>query len=124
MDWLTRQTTEVTTALFTPPQRQVIPPTSYGQNGNFDGTFSGFLESMKAGYSSQNLKNMETSAGKAYDTIVNTNKSSDALQKKTVSSSGASSDLGKWMQIQQKTFEQKQDALFANELKSITNNTA
>lgn len=36
MDWVSRQTDEVTNALLTPPNLIIIKPTSVGQNAQFD----------------------------------------------------------------------------------------
>ena len=38
MDWVSRQTDELVTAFFTPPSLVIIPPTSIGQNNQYDGT--------------------------------------------------------------------------------------
>lgn len=39
MDWLTRQTEEITTSLFTPPNLTIIPPTNFGQNAKVDSSY-------------------------------------------------------------------------------------
>jgi len=36
MDWVSRQTDQITNALLTPPNLIIIPPTSVGQNAQFD----------------------------------------------------------------------------------------
>lgn len=47
MNWLTRQTEELTNSLFTPPNLTIIPPTNFGQNMQTDGTYKNFLEELK-----------------------------------------------------------------------------
>ena len=44
MDWLTRQTEELTTSLFTPPNLTIIPPTSFGQNAQVDSSYADFFK--------------------------------------------------------------------------------
>ena len=59
MDWLTRQTEEITTSLFTPPSLTVIPPTSFGQNAQFDSSYANFSEKIGKSFSSTNLDNIK-----------------------------------------------------------------
>lgn len=46
MDWLTRQTEELTTSLFTPPNLTIIPPTSFGQNAQVDKSYADFSKKL------------------------------------------------------------------------------
>lgn len=46
MDWLTRQTEEITTSLFTPPNLTVVPPTSFGQNAQVDSSYADFAKNL------------------------------------------------------------------------------
>lgn len=67
MDWISRQTDEMVNALFTPPSLIIIPPTSIGQNAQFDGTLSGLTSTFKKSYNENSATNITTAAGKAYD---------------------------------------------------------
>jgi hypothetical protein len=67
MDWLSRQTEEVTTSLFTPPNLTIIPPTSFGQNAQFDAGFSGITQKLSNSFSAANIENIKQAAGGAYD---------------------------------------------------------
>ena len=46
MDWLTRQTEEITTSLFTPPNLTIIPPTQFGQNAQVDKSYTDFSDKL------------------------------------------------------------------------------
>jgi hypothetical protein len=67
MDWLSRQTEEVTTSLFTPPNLTIIPPTSFGQNAQMDAGFSGITDKLSQSFSRANAEAIKTAAGAAYD---------------------------------------------------------
>jgi hypothetical protein len=95
MDWVSRQTDELVNSLFTPPSLIIIPPTSLGQNAQFDGTLSGLTSTFKKSYEENSLKNISTAAGKAYD---DTSKSSPTTPSSNPSPRPATSDLGKWVQ--------------------------
>lgn len=66
MDWLTRQTEELTTSLFTPPNLTIIPPTNFGQNAKVDGSYSDFLEKLQSAYSSESINALKQQMGEAY----------------------------------------------------------
>jgi hypothetical protein len=68
MDWLSRQMEEVTTSLFTPPNLTIIPPTSFGQNAQFDAGFSGITQKLSDKFSAANIENIKQAAGGAYET--------------------------------------------------------
>jgi len=57
MDWLDRQISEITSALFTPPTLTIIPPTDFGQNAQVDGSYKDFFKKMGASFSTANLEN-------------------------------------------------------------------
>jgi len=59
MDWLTRQTEEITTSLFTPPSLTVIPPTSFGQNAQVDSSYQDFANKLNDAYSQTTLDNIK-----------------------------------------------------------------
>jgi hypothetical protein len=44
MDWVSRQTDEITNKLLTLPNIVIIPPRSFGQNAVIDGSFDKFLD--------------------------------------------------------------------------------
>jgi len=44
MNWVTRQTEEITNALFNPPNLTIIPPTTLGQHATIDSSFSDFFQ--------------------------------------------------------------------------------
>ncbi len=67
MDWLTRQTDELTTSLFTPPNLTVIPPSSFGQNAQVDKSYDDFSKKLGEAYSSANLNNIKQSMNTAFD---------------------------------------------------------
>lgn len=46
MDWLTRQTDEITNSLFTPPNLTIVPPSSFGQNAQVDGSYKDFSKKL------------------------------------------------------------------------------
>lgn len=70
MDWVSRQTDELVSAFFTPPTLIVIPPTSIGQNNQYDGTLSGLTDSFKSSYEQNSLSSIAQKSGQAYDSIV------------------------------------------------------
>ena len=117
MEWVTRQTEELTNGLFTAPNLTIIPPTSLGQNGNFDGSFSGFLDTFSTAYSEETIDEVKSAMGDAYNATIAKESTTNSLQRRTTSSSSASSDIGKWINSQTRQFERSQDALFANQLK-------
>ncbi len=59
MDWLTRQTEELTTSLFTPPNLTIIPPTSFGQNAQVDSSYADFSKNLGDKFSSASLDNIK-----------------------------------------------------------------
>ncbi len=59
MDWLTRQTEELTASLFTPPNLTIIPPTSFGQNAQVDTSYADFSKNLGEKFSSANLSNIK-----------------------------------------------------------------
>lgn len=67
MDWLTRQTEELTTSLFTPPNLTIIPPTDFGQNAKVDGSYSDFIEKLESAYSKESFDSMKTEMSTAYN---------------------------------------------------------
>lgn len=67
MDWLQRQGDEIVQALFTPPNFTIIPPTSLGQNAQFDGSFKNFLERFTAADIKRGYEDMKSQMGEAYD---------------------------------------------------------
>ncbi len=95
MEWVSRQTDELVNSLFTPPSLIIIPPTSIGQNAQFDGTLSGLTDTFQKSYNESSLSNISTAAGKAYD---DTSKPSATPAPSTTSTSPATSELGKWIQ--------------------------
>lgn len=44
MDWVARQTDEITNKLLTLPNLVIVPPRSFGQNAVLDASFSDFLD--------------------------------------------------------------------------------
>lgn len=58
MDWLTRQTEELTNALFTPPNLTIIPPTDFGQNAKVDSSYKNFLAEIDQAYSRENFSSL------------------------------------------------------------------
>ncbi|MBC7503535.1 VCBS repeat-containing protein [Candidatus Gracilibacteria bacterium] len=72
MDWLTRQTEELTTSLFTPPNLTIIPPTSLGQNAQLDSSFDDFAKKLGSAYSSANYENIKQGIGKPVGTKTST----------------------------------------------------
>lgn len=66
MNWLTRQTEELTNSLFTPPNLTIIPPTNFGQNAQVDSSYKNFLEELKNSYSAESFANMRAEMATAY----------------------------------------------------------
>lgn len=58
MDWFARQSDQFMNALFTPPNLILIPPTSVGQNAQFDGSIQGFSDTFKNAYSESSIQNI------------------------------------------------------------------
>lgn len=87
MEWLTRQTDEITTALLTPPNLTIIPPTNFGQNAKVDGTYGEFLEKLEKAYSAESIQALREQMGKAYES----NNSAETL--KTRLAAGGNSQL-------------------------------
>ncbi len=85
MDWLTRQTEELTNSLFTPPNLTIIPPTDFGQNAKVDSTYADFLDKLGSAYSQESLNSMLSEISEAY---TGTNVSTSSL------TSGGNSWLG------------------------------
>jgi hypothetical protein len=117
MDWVTRQTEELTNGLLSAPNLTIIPPTSLGQNGNFDSSFQDFLSDFDKAYSTQTAEDVKTAMGDAYAKEIQSESVTQSLQNRTRTSTHATSDIGRWMQSQAQSFERAQDSLFANELK-------
>jgi hypothetical protein len=67
MDWLTRQTDEITTSLFTPPNLTIVKPASFGQNAQVDKSYENFSKDLGRVYSSANFDNIKKSMGTAFD---------------------------------------------------------
>lgn len=76
MDWLTRQTEELTNSLFTPPNLTIIPPTDFGQNAKVDSSYADFLDKLQNAYSAESVANMKSEMSTAYN---NTNVSTADL---------------------------------------------
>jgi hypothetical protein len=73
MDWLTRQTDEITTSLFTPPNLTIVPPSSFGQNAQVDSSYKDFSKKLGAAYSSATVDNIKQGMSTAYsNTSTNT----------------------------------------------------
>lgn len=114
MDWVSRQTDEFVNGLFTVPNFTIIPPTTIGQNMQFDGTMSGLTSSFKSASEQVSLDNLSRKTGEAYDLEMTNSSASTNLQNRTQSSNNnATSDLGQWMQSQQNSFDATQDSAFA-----------
>ena len=62
MDWVSRQTDELVTAFFTPPALVIIPPTTLGQNNQYDGTMSGLTDSFKSSFEENSATTISTKA--------------------------------------------------------------
>lgn len=67
MDWLTRQTEELVTALFTPPNLTIIPPSDFGQNASPDSSFDGISKKLGSLYSNANIDNIKQGMSTAMD---------------------------------------------------------
>lgn len=67
MDWLTRQTEEIVTSLFTPPNLTIIPPTDFGQNAQVDSGFMGITDKLGKLYSNANIDNIKQGMSNALD---------------------------------------------------------
>ena len=78
MDWLTRQTEELTNSLFTPPSLTIIPPTDFGQNAKVDSSYTGFLAQLSSAYSQQNVNNMRSQMRNTSQSSSTTNTRSSA----------------------------------------------
>lgn len=59
MEWVDRQTEEITTALLTPPTLTVIMPSSIGANSRVDGSMTGFLDQFSKAYGQQGVDNLK-----------------------------------------------------------------
>lgn len=59
MNWLTRQTEEIVTSLFTPPNLTIIPPTDFDQNASPDSSFDGISKKLGKLYSNANIDNIK-----------------------------------------------------------------
>lgn len=74
---------------------------------------SGLTDSFKTSYEQNSAKVMLAKAGTAYDDEVTSRSASNWLQTITQpSKNNASSDLGKWIQEQQNSFDSIQDSAF------------
>ena len=89
MDWLTRQTEELTTSLFTPPNLTIIPPTDFGQNAKVDSSYSDFLDKLSKAYSSESLSSLKAEMSSAYH-------STDTVSAFAHASGGGNSSAGQW----------------------------
>ena len=59
MDWLTRQTEEITTSLFSPPSLTIVPPTNFGQNAQVDSSYKDFADNLGKKFSQATLDNIK-----------------------------------------------------------------
>ncbi len=66
MDWIARQTEELTTSLFTPPNLTIVLPTDFGQNAKVDKGFKSFLKDMKSAYSAESAQSLKNQMIDAY----------------------------------------------------------
>lgn len=89
MDWVTRQTEEITNALFTPPNLTIIPPTSIGQDGNIDRSFASFSETFGQKSIEQGYTDFQKQVSDAY----NTTNLVPSLEKKIQSNTSFSTDF-------------------------------
>ncbi len=71
MKWLSDQTNEIMSSLFTPPNLIIIPPTSFGQNAQFDGSFKHFTEDLGAAYSKATVDNIKQGMNTSFYTKTN-----------------------------------------------------
>ncbi len=67
MDWLTRQTEELVTSFFTPPNLTIVLPTDLGQNAQIDGSYKDFSKKLGDAYSSNTLSNMKQGMSQAFN---------------------------------------------------------
>lgn len=67
MDWLTRQTEELVTSFFTPPNLTIILPTDLGQNAQIDSSYKDFSKKLWDAYSITTLNNMKQGMSQAYN---------------------------------------------------------
>lgn len=72
MKWLSDQTNEIMSSLFTPPNLIIIPPTSFGQNAQFDGSFKHFTQDLGAAYSKATVDNIKQGMNTSFYTKTNT----------------------------------------------------
>lgn len=67
MDWVARQTDEITNKLLTLPNLVIVLPKDFSQNGVQDGKFSNFLEKFNTKTLSSGIDELKEKMGKAYD---------------------------------------------------------
>lgn len=66
MNWLTRQTEELTNSLFTPPNLTIIPPTNFGQNAQVDSSYANFMEELQNAYSAESVRSLGAAMAESY----------------------------------------------------------
>lgn len=82
MDWVARQSDEITNKLFSLPNLVVIPPKNLGPNATIDGTYGDFLDK----FSEQNRKQgLDTLKAQVGDTFTKADGTNGFLQKLGVS---------------------------------------
>lgn len=62
MEWLGRQIDQITNSLLSAPNLIIIPPTSIGQNAQYDGTLSGLSNTFDKAYNQKTLDDIRTKA--------------------------------------------------------------
>ncbi len=66
MDWIARQTEEITNALFTPPNLTIIPPKDLWQNAKVDSTYKDFWSDLWTAYSKSSFDDLKQRMWSAY----------------------------------------------------------
>ncbi len=115
MDWVARQTDEITNKLLTPPNLIIVPPRSFWQNATLDGSFSDFMnrfsqDRISAWY--EEFKNKLANAGNVNVT--------DAFNRRTTGNTSASKGYNDWLdkKVNENSSTINRIAWWANQLKA------
>lgn len=93
MDWVDRQTTEITNKLFTLPNIIIIPPTDLGPNAEADGSKASYLQVFSDVTDTVSMDGLQKEMKKAFGATNVT----DSFNKKTTSTTSASSSYNAWL---------------------------
>jgi hypothetical protein len=95
MDWVTRQTEEITNKLLTLPNLIIVPPQSFGPNAQYSGNFSDFTDR----FSQDSLKKWFSELEQKMWSVPTSN-TANTFNRRTIGKTSASRDYNTWLDEQ------------------------